>query len=96
MHVNWLRCAMSGIQCKIVSKIENQRFLSKFDSVGLKLHQISLKKIARVHNIYSIVLQCYVYLFKVLCCNRRRNVLAVFVTECHSDVQTMRMSISAL
>jgi len=61
------RCAISEIQWKMVTKAENHWFLLKIDSVGPKLHQISPKNICSVHNTYTIVLQCYVHFYEVLC-----------------------------
>jgi len=86
---------MSGIHRALVTEDENQRFLSKMNSVGPKLHQISPKKFCTVYNTYAIVLQCYINRFEVLCsCSGRRNALAIFVTECHKDFQTPRMAIA--
>jgi hypothetical protein len=51
----------------MVTENENQRFLLKMDSVGPKLHQISLKKFCRVHDTYTTVFQCYIYCCEVLC-----------------------------
>jgi hypothetical protein len=79
----------------MVTEHETCLFLLKIDSVGPKLHQISLKKFCSVHNTYTIVLQCYICFFEALCsCNGQRNVLAVFVTKCHGYFQTPKMAIS--
>ena len=79
----------------MVTESENQWFLLKINSVGPKLHQISSKKICRVYNTYDIVFQCYINLFELCSCNRQRNVLAIFVTDCHNEFQTPRTAISA-
>jgi hypothetical protein len=42
-------------------------FCLKMDSVGPKLHQISPKNFCSVCNIHTIVHQCYVYCYEVLC-----------------------------
>jgi hypothetical protein len=79
----------------MVTENGDQGFLLKMDSVGPELHQISPNKFCSVYNTHTIVLQCYVYYFEVLCSsNGRRNVLAVFVTKCHEDFQTPRAAIS--